>query len=83
MTFQIGLLHELRRQLDVCRACHYCDGYCDVFPALQDLPTVSDGDIVQPAMVVVAQHWSGRQGVFGCFRCAVPLWHWCLLEVSP
>ena len=49
MTFQIGLLHELRRQLDVCRACHYCDGYCDVFPALKDLPTASDGDIVQLA----------------------------------
>ncbi|MDE3027222.1 MAG: tricarballylate utilization 4Fe-4S protein TcuB [Paracoccaceae bacterium] len=49
MTLQKGCLHEVRRQLDVCGACHYCDGYCDVFPALKHLPTASDGDIVQLA----------------------------------
>jgi citrate/tricarballylate utilization protein len=27
------LLDEARRQLDVCNACRYCEGYCAVFPA--------------------------------------------------
>jgi len=25
---------EARRQLEICNACRYCEGYCDVFPAL-------------------------------------------------
>jgi len=29
------LLDEARRQLDVCNACRYCEGYCAVFPALE------------------------------------------------
>jgi citrate/tricarballylate utilization protein len=29
-----ALLLEARRQLDVCNACRYCEGYCAVFPAV-------------------------------------------------
>ena len=31
----VDLLAEAERQLDICNACRYCEGYCAVFPALE------------------------------------------------
>ena len=28
------LLEEAQRQMVICNACRYCEGYCAVFPAL-------------------------------------------------
>ncbi len=39
------LLHEAERQLTVCNACRYCEGYCAVFPALELRGALRDGDI--------------------------------------
>ncbi len=36
---------EARRQLEICNACRYCEGYCDVFPALTRLSQMDPGAI--------------------------------------
>ncbi|NNE79451.1 MAG: tricarballylate utilization 4Fe-4S protein TcuB [Silicimonas sp.] len=46
---QIDLIQEARRQAEICNACRYCEGYCAVFPSLQDNRIFSDGDITQLA----------------------------------
>ena len=38
---------EARRQLQICNACRYCEGYCAVFPSLHTLRELSDSDVVQ------------------------------------
>ena len=43
------LAQEARRQIEVCNACRYCEGYCSVFPAITQQKTFSDGDITQLA----------------------------------
>jgi len=43
------LLQEARRQLDVCNACRYCEGYCAVFPALERRSILLEGDVAQLA----------------------------------
>ena len=40
---------EARRQTEICNACRYCEGYCDVFPAMFRERVFSDGDITQLA----------------------------------
>lgn len=40
---------EARRQVEICNACRYCEGYCDVFPALMQQKIYADGDITQLA----------------------------------
>ena len=40
---------EARRQSEICNACRYCEGYCDVFPAMFSERVFSDGDITQLA----------------------------------
>jgi len=40
---------EARRQLDICNACRYCEGFCAVFPALQRREDLTAGDIGQLA----------------------------------
>ncbi|MBX2885040.1 MAG: tricarballylate utilization 4Fe-4S protein TcuB [Granulosicoccus sp.] len=40
---------ESRRQIQVCNACRYCEGYCSVFPALQRERNFTDGNIIQLA----------------------------------
>ena len=42
-------LIETRRQVEVCNACRYCEGYCAVFPALQSQRAFADGDLTQLA----------------------------------
>jgi len=41
------LIAEAHRQVSVCNACRYCEGYCAVFPAMHLQRTFSDGDIAQ------------------------------------
>lgn len=43
------LLDEARRQLAVCTACRYCEGYCAVFPALERRAILTDGDVAHLA----------------------------------
>ncbi|MCG6902776.1 MAG: tricarballylate utilization 4Fe-4S protein TcuB [Rhodobacter sp.] len=40
---------EARRQIEICNACRYCEGYCDVFPELHARRAWSDGDITHLA----------------------------------
>ena len=39
-------LEDAQRQLDICNACRYCEGYCAVFPALERRATVEEGDLL-------------------------------------
>ncbi len=43
------LLDEGRRQLDICNACRYCEGYCAVYPALERRIDLTAGDLTQLA----------------------------------
>jgi citrate/tricarballylate utilization protein len=45
------LFAEAERQLTICNACRYCEGYCAVFPALERRAVLSTGDMVQLANV--------------------------------
>jgi len=38
-------LREAQRQLGVCNACRYCEGYCAVFPALELRTEIASGDL--------------------------------------
>ena len=40
------LLEESERQLTVCNACRYCEGYCAVFPALELRHAFNEGDVL-------------------------------------
>ncbi len=40
---------EARRQIEICNACRYCEGYCAVFPAVTRQRAFADGDITQLA----------------------------------
>jgi citrate/tricarballylate utilization protein len=40
-----ALLEEAQRQLAICNACRYCEGYCAVFPALERRAIVLEGDL--------------------------------------
>ncbi len=39
------LFQEAERQLTICNACRYCEGYCAVFPALELRRSFAEGDI--------------------------------------
>src|SRR5216683_5026093 len=43
------LIEEADRQLTICNACRYCEGYCAVFPALERRTLLSEGDITHLA----------------------------------
>lgn len=43
------LLAEARRQVEICNACRYCEGYCSVFPAITRQRAFADGDLTQLA----------------------------------
>lgn len=52
MTADAGaapLLAEARRQVEICNACRYCEGYCAVFPAITRRAEFADGDLTQLA----------------------------------
>jgi citrate/tricarballylate utilization protein len=42
---QLEFLEEARRQMTICNACRYCEGYCAVFPAMELRRTFTDGDL--------------------------------------
>ncbi len=42
-------IQEARRQIEICNACRYCEGYCSVFPAMMRQRAFADGDITQMA----------------------------------
>lgn len=42
-------ISEARRQIEICNACRYCEGYCAVFPAITRQRSFADGDITQLA----------------------------------
>ena len=44
-----ALTDEARRQIEICNACRYCEGFCSVFPAITRQRTFADGDITQLA----------------------------------
>ncbi len=44
-----SLVQEVRRQTEICNACRYCEGFCAVFPALQELRKFEEGDLVHLA----------------------------------
>lgn len=46
---QNSLIEEARRQVDICNACRYCEGFCSVFPAINRERTFTTGDITQLA----------------------------------
>ncbi|MFD1911072.1 tricarballylate utilization 4Fe-4S protein TcuB [Halodurantibacterium flavum] len=43
------LIQEARRQVEICNACRYCEGFCTVFPAINRQKAFADGDITQLA----------------------------------
>jgi citrate/tricarballylate utilization protein len=40
------LIEEGARQMTICNACRYCEGYCAVFPAMEQRRIFSKGDLV-------------------------------------
>jgi len=40
---------EAQRQVQICNACRYCEGYCAVFPAINRQRSFTSGDITQLA----------------------------------
>ncbi len=42
-------IEEARRQIEICNACRYCEGFCSVFPAITREKVFADGDITQLA----------------------------------
>ncbi|MEP1206417.1 MAG: tricarballylate utilization 4Fe-4S protein TcuB [Rhizobiaceae bacterium] len=48
-TISTPAITEARRQIDICNACRYCEGYCSAFPAITRLRQFSDSDISQIA----------------------------------
>jgi citrate/tricarballylate utilization protein len=45
VSFDRELISEARRQLTVCNACRYCEGYCATFLALERRSALTEGDI--------------------------------------
>ncbi|GGE13342.1 citrate/tricarballylate utilization protein [Gemmobacter megaterium] len=42
-------MDEARRQIEICNACRYCEGFCAVFPAMTRQKAFADGDLTQLA----------------------------------
>jgi len=42
-------VEEARRQIEICNACRYCEGFCSVFPAITRQKVFADGDITHLA----------------------------------
>ena len=48
MSFD-AIITEARRQVEICNACRYCEGYCAVFPAMFREKSFADADLTQMA----------------------------------
>lgn len=42
-------MDEARRQIEICNACRYCEGFCSVFPAMTRQKAFADGDLTHLA----------------------------------
>jgi citrate/tricarballylate utilization protein len=42
----LDIFPEAERQLTICNACRYCEGYCPVFPAIEKRTSFAAGDIL-------------------------------------
>jgi len=49
MSYDTPKLAEAARQVQICNACRYCEGYCAVFPAMFKERSFASGDITQLA----------------------------------
>jgi citrate/tricarballylate utilization protein len=56
-----------RRNMEICNACRYCEGYCAVFPAMQTRTEFTDGDLNY-----LANLCHGCQGCFHACQYAPP-----------
>ena len=45
VMYEPEFLREAQRQLTVCNACRYCEGFCAVFPALELRGEIGSGDL--------------------------------------
>ena len=41
----LDIVQEAERQLTICNACRYCEGYCPVFPAIEIRRNFTQGDV--------------------------------------
>lgn len=46
---QNDIYKEALRQIEICNACRYFEGYCSVFPAISRKRSFADGDVIQLA----------------------------------
>ncbi|MDO5614085.1 MAG: tricarballylate utilization 4Fe-4S protein TcuB [Paracoccus sp. (in: a-proteobacteria)] len=46
---QASAMDEARRQIEICNACRYCEGFCSVFPAMTRNKAFADGDLTHLA----------------------------------
>jgi len=46
MVYDKGLMEEASRQLTICNACRYCEGFCDVWDAIERRREFSHGDLL-------------------------------------
>ncbi|MGV3694676.1 MAG: 4Fe-4S ferredoxin, partial [Paracoccus marcusii] len=44
-TTPLTATEEARRQIEICNACRYCEGFCSVFPAMTRSKAFADGDL--------------------------------------
>ncbi|UXX84613.1 tricarballylate utilization 4Fe-4S protein TcuB [Roseovarius pelagicus] len=49
MSLDTPKLAEAARQVEICNACRYCEGYCSVFPAMFKERSFASGDLTQLA----------------------------------
>ncbi|SEK58679.1 citrate/tricarballylate utilization protein [Roseovarius nanhaiticus] len=49
MLYDTPKLAEAARQVEICNACRYCEGYCAVFPAMFKERSFASGDLTQLA----------------------------------
>jgi len=49
MENPLSVIEEAARQVNICNACRYCEGYCAVFPAITSARTFAEADITQLA----------------------------------
>lgn len=49
MSLDQSIFPEARRQIEICNACRYCEGFCAVFPAMTRQTAFADGDLTQLA----------------------------------
>lgn len=49
MSLDLTATEEARRQIEICNACRYCEGFCAVFPAMTRQTAFADGDLTQLA----------------------------------